>query len=542
MYDEVSFLMNLYPDPRICGHKGIVLIHCGWDRAKYTKLARLWKQWIVYNLYHATYDNQMSKLMLFLLTWPIATACSIHDCHKSLFWAFLSRWSCKKTMKDVWVVLDCGIKSYKLIVDNIPAWLGRVVRPLPDSQLPSEEELRDLWTAVGADVFIVDEIADLRLWFMDGFINVSMAIFRTLDKVHPRIRFIILTLWRFRRYNEIRWISVGVCNKTFTCAMLTGIESIAQSILADAEQSHYFISGFERLTPDIKSLIVVVGLASGPADACLRMNLEDSRVCKRHVDMKAAVLDEMLYLDGLLPSTWEALGNICEMSGARVRSKVLSCAHVSIAFLFFRIFDALEKYPHKLFTGSIPANIAELEAAPEPPEEMVAGRVCSLLQQGFNKVALRKAAEEGADIKWGVDIAEDQHASTALGLKYHPEITEEALRVRAHAHAARRMLHQDSELEKAKKKWLRHHAKLKRRQPEKIVLAKSSAVNSLRSQTGSETATEPSRRRRSKKMFSRPTRRYGTRSRQPRNTNSLRKPGKALPVRSISSWTTMRPC
>ena len=376
----------------------------------------------------------------------------------------MMRWQDKAFMKSMWVVLDCGIKSYKQIIEYIDHWMFERLRLVSKTVLPTRKVLRELWTLVGADPFITDEIAALRFVVRDGYVYVCDEVASTKESLLKRLRFLLLSLWRLRKYCEARWITVGRCTQFFLGGLLSGLFDIAQCILEDEGQSNYYISGMKRLNDDVRLCIVTVALASGPADASLRLALEDSRVLKRHVDMKVEVREEMCYLAGISEPVWEILAEVSNSTVARIRTEVLGCAHVSIAFIFFRVFDQLLELPCSLFVGDLDENLELLYQGTEP-DDALCSKVWRLLHTGWNREDIKSALGMVIEARWGSDISEECHCAAAMQAKYHPEITEEALRVRAHAYQSCRLLPTACECEKKLTKLRTRLLRLRRRQP-----------------------------------------------------------------------------
>ena len=67
--------------------------------------------------------------------------------------------------------------------------------------------MQELWTTLGADPFAAAEIVELRLPCSDGFLNVRGDA-NGSEPILQRVMLILLTLWRFKKYSDSRWVSV----------------------------------------------------------------------------------------------------------------------------------------------------------------------------------------------------------------------------------------------------------------------------------------------------------------------------------------------
>jgi len=67
-------------------------------------------------------------------------------------------------LKDVYVSIESLRNSYGMIMDHIGEWIAQHTDFVADEELPPQRDLELLWTTLGVDPVIVEELAPtLRL-------------------------------------------------------------------------------------------------------------------------------------------------------------------------------------------------------------------------------------------------------------------------------------------------------------------------------------------------------------------------------------------
>ena len=108
-------------------------------------------------------------------------------------------------MKGTFVCNESIISSYSQVMDCLPLWLANHLLVRPRSELPSEDSLHVLWALLGADPFVLQEIKDLGFVYRNGSIQVAWDR-ESDDELAQRVTFTLLSLWRFRKHRESRWL------------------------------------------------------------------------------------------------------------------------------------------------------------------------------------------------------------------------------------------------------------------------------------------------------------------------------------------------
>ena len=196
--------------------------------------------------------------------------------------------------------------------------------------------------------------------------------------------------------------------------------------------------------------------------------LEDSRLIRRYNDLQHGLKAEMEFLANLRDETWQVIAGTCGLSALELRTEVLGAAHRSISFMDFRFFSVVRARPWSLASGDVDQQLDALSSEEEEPSDPISAKVWKLLRSlHYNREKLRQAINFFGEITWNTSISEQQHASGTLIGKYHPEVGQSALTIRALLHTMRHLLPELSESELSELRLKRCVARLERRQPQK---------------------------------------------------------------------------
>ena len=140
---------------------------------------------------------------------------------------------------------------------------------------------RTMWHELGVDVATAELLAsDLQLWLQGGRLWVLRGAFAYGD-VWGAIASALAAVWRFQKFTESRWLTLGGSARTMVAALMTGLESLVRFIEKDELASKYYLKGFRRLQSDRKLFLVVAGIVGRVPEAFQLELMKDSRVAKR---------------------------------------------------------------------------------------------------------------------------------------------------------------------------------------------------------------------------------------------------------------------
>ena len=212
------------------GHYGVQIQHLVFDRALERPLSRHFQQQVKLQQSMAvrTMGQDPMRLLQPLLTWVVHTGCCNHDCHNGLKWGLWRSWNDGTVLKDVYVAIESLRRSYNILYERMAPWLQRVVYFTDEAE--DVATLSQLWAALGVDPEFIEDIAGLGLLWRGGRLLVRRAhqhnaeLFDTLSTC-------LLELWKFTRFSESRWCTVGASCRVLASALLTGVDDLVAEIL-----------------------------------------------------------------------------------------------------------------------------------------------------------------------------------------------------------------------------------------------------------------------------------------------------------------------
>ena len=448
-----SFFKTLRED----GHQGIAIHHYSFDRAGYESLLRLFKG--LHATLAPTYGdagNPGSATLLDLMEWVVGTPCALHDGHNALKWALHMYFKDPQLLKDIYIIFRSLRESYDLIVDHVHPWLLKIVTFVAEKELPHDEELRLVWTALNLDPEIVQTLVELKLVWDPA--NATLKVGRAWAS-HPdlmeKLSGALLSAWEFKLFTESRWMTIGLSSRIMVASILLGLKSLVSYIRRETPASDFHIHGFGRLEkPGASKFLVLASMVSYVPDAALQATMEDPRLALNIDHVKEVMYDELGWLQTIALPVWETLGKICGESAFTMRSQALSCAHKASAFFDFRVLSKVKQLPWTLTMGDKNANLDSLVSSATKPSDPVALKIYKLVKAGYSRQKLCLALDLLADCSWATNCTEQAHAQAAVVKKFHKELGAEMLMARSMISGFNRILPASTAEEKLEKKLL----------------------------------------------------------------------------------------
>ncbi len=442
-----SAAVAFFPLCRELGHRGIVVSHYCFDRAYFTALERKMRQRheLHYRSGGAGEPMPPHSRLLQLCDWQVATGCACHDCQNGLKWSmagFLA--DPKNGLKDLYVVVDSLKNAFDLLVGRIHQFLAVSVGFDPDPVDPSE--ISEFWSALGVEPDVLEVLCDLNPVWRDSVLWVSNRHRNNADLME-QLSGILLYLFRFRKFSESRWTTIGETAKVIVGSLRVGLEGLVHMIRQDPKSSDFHIGGFSRLTPELVHFCTVASVAAHVPDSILVDLLEDDRVARRIEALEETLADELAWVASLSESFWKRLASVEGKAcfHRTLRSDCVVAASIGAAYIKRGLFNVARSYPWSLAIGNIEANLSRLMQE-ENVQEPTALKVQALAAQGFNRAALVDGLMLLRDCHWSTVSVEQGHGSAAALHKHHKAYGHDMLMARSFLHMTKPLLASDDSL------------------------------------------------------------------------------------------------
>ena len=421
-----------FPLLRKLGHRGITVHHHCMDRGVFSALDRSLRQ-----RHQAFYtaglgpDLGEEAFLLELTDWIVGTPCMVHDVQKSLQWALACVVSVEAT-QDLHIVMESLRNSFSLLVERLPLFLST---HLARREEPIEqEEAIDFWRTVGVEASMLELVAEVHPLWENGFLFVSSNLEEA--SVIEKVSHVLLYLCKWRRYTDSRWATIGPACRTLVWGLLVGLDKWVALTRKDPSASDFFLHGFTKLSKPLRRYCVVAALVAHVPDAVLSEALVDDRLVRRAAVLKEAMLEELLWVEGIDASIWAILAAVVgnNEEAKALQSTTMHSCHVAAAFVQHKVFNAVEGYPWNLAVGDVGLNLDALATSTEEIADACTHKIRLLVQNGFPREQLIRGIALFREVSWSSVPVEQSHASAAILHRFHPEYSMEMLTARATLH------------------------------------------------------------------------------------------------------------
>ena len=451
---------------RQLGHTGCVVEHYCWDRANIVGLDRETRKW------HLEQDlpalpAHISPATARLTEFVLVTPCALHDSQNGFRWSLIEQMSNKELMRDIYIGIESLRRSQDLIQEYMFEWLGKVRRAREDQGEDWVNRRRQVWLGLSVDMETADLLAaDLQVYWDGNTLWTLRGALQDRDVVSA-LASALLACWRFQKFSDSRWLTVGSSARNLVVGFLTGIESLVKFIDKNPAASKFYLKGFGRMEQSRKQFLVYASIVSVVAEQFQCQLMKDSRVAKNSDKLWQATAKAVRWVVDLPAQTFALLGSVCGLGGEQIANVCIGGAHTSLEFIWRRVLSHADALPWSLVRGDIAENLREL-AAGSKPDEPASGQLWELMNQNFNVAQLVATVELFGEVSWTSLPAEQQHASLSGIHRWHHEYGTHMLICRAFMVQLAKILPRQSKLDKKKAKVIRKMDAIMRACPEKV--------------------------------------------------------------------------
>jgi hypothetical protein len=355
---------------------------------------------------------------LMLSTWLCFVGCINHDVHNALKWGSM-QWTDRDTLRKCFVVLESLRNGFGELVRHLGAWLA--------SRLQFEDSYGGfasaLWTCLQVNDKWANLLVDLEIRFHNGKLLIARKHEHRPDLI-DQITVCLLYLWRFRKFSDSRWLSIGT-----SCAIIVGLPDFVHFVMDSPTSSDYYLRGFRMLDSHVLHLVAVGGMSSFLSDSVLARLLLDDRVARILPMLRMEISQELAYINNIPRGVWDLVASVTEFDGSDLRHACVSSSYTQAGFINARLRVA-ERPAFDLLHGSRSANLDALLAGDRPREE-VKQRIWELLKRGCNRQDILDSLELMSQAGWSSTTVEQGHVAASVVMRFHHELTEARMRARA---------------------------------------------------------------------------------------------------------------
>ena len=120
--------------------------------------------------------------------------------------------------------------------------------------------------------------------------------------------------------------------------------------MEDATVSKYHIGGYKKAGDSVRLLLASAAFSPLSAESTLMALCEDYRFLRRTQELWDLAVSEITYLNGLPEYVYKRVVDLAEleMGCYAFRSHALQCAHITLSYLWFEMFEQTEQLPLSL--------------------------------------------------------------------------------------------------------------------------------------------------------------------------------------------------
>lgn len=269
--------------------------------------------------------------------------------------------------EDLDIVLEAMRNSFGLLHGHLKRFIHE---SLDFSGKPQgEDEDTAFWVSLGVAPDIVETLVDLGLRWCKGCLYVSSKHRRSEDLV-AKVSSAMVALFRFRKFSDSRWCTVGDSCRTLTAALCCGLGGLVALVRSSPTTSDFYIHGFERLGVDVLRYVAIAGMSSHFADSFLAELMADDRVARRETELQQVIVGEAAWLSNIGGPTWARLALVIsgDYDHRRLRSECIESAVIAGGFVTRRVLRPLQMRPWNPTTSDIGENLGMIERQAQKPK------------------------------------------------------------------------------------------------------------------------------------------------------------------------------
>ena len=457
---------DCFPMLQHLGHKGIAISHFCFDRALFSSLERVMRQ--RHMLYHdiaiAGASNEGQEALGEMTDWVVSTACSNHDAQNALKWGLAWLQSGDDTTKKLHIAIESLRNAYDLLQKYILTFLVQFLE-LTDHDFEIASSMEAYWICLGVDTDVAQELSELGARWHSG----KLLVFRTAatsDDFMDKVRACLLSVFRFKKFTDSRWITVGEACRGLVASLSLGLSGLVGLVRKDPKASDYYIGGSAGLDGAVLNYAIVASVVTNACDSFLLALLEDDRVARRLSELEGILQEELMWVVSISDGIWGRLAELTTgVSPCELRSWALRAASIIQAFITHKVIRVARGLPWSLVQGDIVANLQTL-AEKEGPLDSTSTKIRSLVRSGYPMHRIVAGVQLLGEVHWTSTSVEQGHCSTSTLHRLLKQYGANMLCQRSMLHMLRLLMPCTDPEDKVALESARREAILKRQKPQ----------------------------------------------------------------------------
>lgn len=280
-------------------------------------------------------------------------------------------------------------------------------------------QLRD---ALGLTAEVTEELVSiLELALTDGRLYVNDECENMHDFI-SRLHTVIMSVWKFTKFTESRWLTVGARARSFVCGFFLGRSDLVGEISSNPQNSLFYLNGFKRMGADRRHGMVQAALVSWIPEPALAERLEDARAALVYNELWQALAKHMTWLVTLPSYIWETLAAVTEVERSVLQSGCIDGAHKAFLDFWRRVLQPASQLPWRLCQGYNQENIDELQEEAQP-DDPVSKSIWELRHmEAVPSAHIVAGVRLLGECPWCTLQCEHRHRSLAVFRRWHPDI------------------------------------------------------------------------------------------------------------------------
>ena len=230
--------------------------------------------------------------------------CACHCAHNSLKWALHAEFEDTALLKDVHVAFSSARACYNYVTTGTVEWLHFALDPKDKIHLPAPQDLEALWTFLGMDVDLVEQLTRWRLICRSdaGYLELDVEVMRS--ESIEELTTILLQVWRHEGFTASRWATMGTSSRCMIRSTFTGFDSCLKYLHSQDKVSDFYCGARLALNKDQKRFLALLSLVSGPAEHVLASAMQDNRIPQQVEQLRSNIQHDREYLSSLPGLVW----------------------------------------------------------------------------------------------------------------------------------------------------------------------------------------------------------------------------------------------